>query len=885
MKPTSSYFIFLGLACTIWIAPCQAAETTTNPAGPALGHDLPKPVVRFQTKVGDTTHTTTDTSTIGLGTFPVPPYSTMTYKRMTVSTAVGKVIAFYSPGANPGSDFPDWDVTYQGAYNANHNINWDVTTAFGPNMNTFLATATSKSPTSVTQPADPPTNYVTWELSDPAPPSSSITKTTRTRGSSDFLDIAPQAFFDGHTRRDCQYKAVASRALIGTTVTWVEIFTPEDGSAKQCTVLPPWTIQSNESQVYTLSCPRSGTSTVALLDDSVQISVDADRNGTIDIASESSEVTSPDKPFRFWINDDDDEILDSSARVPFIGQLTPPIYTEIEQDDADVINESQQNWHSDVITCERDLEDFFPLLLSNSGLADALRKGDIKLGFEWSNVLCGSPAFKMFPAADNIAGSSQLFNALAANYQIKWHDGFRFGIAIQDARSDTAPFGEDHSMVQVGETFILPTWVFENLSDKRFLLLEGCSAGTGKLKVVIYDRNNQPIGEGPGIWFDLKSPSEFCHRWSCGDGDSTPPGNVDLNGDNRYGHLPTLADTLPEEERDLILYVHGYNMQEYEKRTWIETTYKRLWHLGYRGHVGGFTWPTAQEFTKFANSEVIAWQAGDQLKQLLIDLRNRGYRVHLLAHSLGNVVACEALRQWREEGNSMTLVDTYIASQAAISAGVYNADSPRMPDYDKSPLTGLARSPMPPDIYGRYWESSDDQLRPSLWASENASYGNKPFMQPAAGIWANFFNRNDYALSGFYETGNRLKPAKLASFITGSLTNQYDYSDAEGFSKEFGTIVPGIPPTWLRLSSESLRFPEDRYEIFSYGAPSWSLALGTIPTGGVFTSFTNLATPPYSFGSEHRWHSGQFRSFNAARYQYWVALLDAALIPHINPNP
>ncbi len=68
-----------------------------------------------------------------------------------------------------------------------------------------------------------------------------------------------------------------------------------------------------------------------------------------------------------------------------------------------------------------------------------------------------------------------------------------------------------------------------------------------------------------------------------------------------------------------------------------------------------------------------------------------------------------------------------------------------------------------------------------------------------------------------------------------------------------------------------------------FSGPSWSLALGTIPTGGAFISFTNLASDTYGYGNEHRWHSGQFRSYNSVRYQYWIALLDAALIPHVNP--
>ena len=80
----------------------------------------------------------------------------------------------------------------------------------------------------------------------------------------------------------------------------------------------------------------------------------------------------------------------------------------------------------------------------------------------------------------------------------------------------------------------------------------------------------------------------------------------------------------------------------------------------------------------------------------------------------------------------------------------------------------------------------------------------------------------------------------------------------------------------------TLTLPNDRFQIFAYCAEARVKALGTQPTGGVFTSFTNLQAQ-FNFGRDHLWHSGQFRSFYAARFQYWVALLDAALIPHPNP--
>ena len=39
------------------------------------------------------------------------------------------------------------------------------------------------------------------------------------------------------------------------------------------------------------------------------------------------------------------------------------------------------------------------------------------------------------------------------------------------------------------------------------------------------------------------------------------------------------------ETNDFVLFVHGWNMQHYEKSRWTETMFKRLWWQGYMGHV------------------------------------------------------------------------------------------------------------------------------------------------------------------------------------------------------------------------------------------------------------------------------------------------------------
>lgn len=254
--------------------------------------------------------------------------------------------------------------------------------------------------------------------------------------------------------------------------------------------------------------------------------------------------------------------------------------------------------------------------------------------------------------------------------------------------------------------------------------------------------------------------------------------------------------------------------------------------------------------------------------------------MHVLAHSQGNVLAGEALRIWRETGNSAPLVRSYIASQAAIPAACYNQSAPWMPNHDKTIVAGrvVDRDPLPPDVYARYWQAGYDDRLPFIWPTSSSSYFDETFMKSAAGRWANFYNISDYALTGGtlghpgWELDQRQKPSE---WLNESVLHSYSYSDSNGFRKWYGLL--GGTVVW-----NNLRFPDERYEIFSYGAGTWSLALGTIPTGGVFSNFTNLQTS-FQYGSEHRWHSAQFRSFNAVRYLYWSAVLDSALIPHVTP--
>ena len=129
-------------------------------------------------------------------------------------------------------------------------------------------------------------------------------------------------------------------------------------------------------------------------------------------------------------------------------------------------------------------------------------------------------------------------------------------------------------------------------------------------------------------------------------------------------------------------------------------------------------------------------------------------------------------------------------------------------------------------------------------------------MQSTAGRWVNFYNPQDYALTAAnggtssWETDQRWKP-----------NNGYTWNLTNGFFK-------GLVPF-----ETSYSFPDDRYTIFSFCAEARSVASGANATGGVFGSNGVDLEAQFGYSRAHLWHSAQFRSFNAARYQYWAELL------------
>jgi hypothetical protein len=398
-----------------------------------------------------------------------------------------------------------------------------------------------------------------------------------------------------------------------------------------------------------------------------------------------------------------------------------------------------------------------------------------------------------------------------------------------------------------------------------YLLFEGWTAGKGQL-VLNIKQNGQKIGEYPPIYLELKDVKDMYQRYSVGD---VVDANASVLSSVDYQHWPANSPTLmptasglpfappPDESNDYVLWVHGWNMSPFDKDSFGDTAFKRLFWQGYKGRFGTFRWPTFH-FTgdvppvhHFDASEHRAWASSITLLSLLNQLNSGQFdgKVRMMAHSMGNVVAGEALRR----AQNGRVVHTYVASQAAIPAHSYDAAAPSM-------TYGSGLGPTTPNVYGYYWQSGMTS-QPHAWQEEGRpSYLHSDYMSGKAGRYFNYYNDVDWALNWpRWQLDQQTKPDA-----------DYGYEYA-GFGSSRGFWRDrGLGATWLT-------FPNDRYELFAWAAEPRSYALGGQWVAGVVTGSTgtnrDLKQPPFNFGGQHKYHSGQFRGMNMERHIWWEQLL------------
>ena len=568
----------------------------------------------------------------------------------------------------------------------------------------------------------------------------------------------------------------------------------------------------------------------------IKLELDVNHDGNMNGRYNGPDNTTAGRPFVFWVNDDYDRRHEIGC----------PLNCTFEEDDLNPAEDDlalrvpdhayrylllPANVTVPGIPCMRDLEDYARLW--TTGVEPLLpglpADGVVELAWRTASPL--NPTLRVFRAAEPEGGTNYLTNYLANEEVARQQLGFGLYQGL------VTPGGA----LRLNVPSLLPP-------TEKYIF---CATSRGSGELVLRVRVGDSVLVETSAFIQTKGIKEMYERWTAGDsarvpplplarpaGEDLPPGVVPFEYPYSYAQ---------DTNKSYALFVHGWNLDRYQRDRFAETAFKRLYWQGYQGRFGSFRWPTWYNFPfrgmegggfdldNFDNGEFQGWQSGQTLRRLLTRLHNRyPGQIRLFAHSQGNIVAGEALRI-----ATQPLVAVYAAMQAAVAAH----------DYD--PLAPVRKIPF---IY----ESGTPNLHANYWKPGDPSYFH---VVPGASRFVNFYNPMDWAL-GWWAVDQDMKPNR--EFI-------FDQGRGEFRGRDGGQF-------------RTLELPKDTYSLFAYCVESRCLALGAqAGVRGVFdTTAEVLLDPTFEFGDKHQGHSAQFRSTNMKRAPFWNELIR---IFKVKPNP
>lgn len=363
-----------------------------------------------------------------------------------------------------------------------------------------------------------------------------------------------------------------------------------------------------------LCCHPHGLRAAGRVSDSFGLWLDLDRDGYIAIG----EGSGSDAPFHWWINDDDDE-GDWQA-----GKDTP--------------RSGRPDWSTPRIDGLRDLVDFFPAYL-DCGLLYQMH-GQQEGRYEVRCLGGGLEAYAVgLPPED--AG---------ALHRLK--DEKIFGDWFDVPLEEAEPMGLSSGQWVPLSVEHLYRMSVDDVSGAALLIFEGLKAGTFTLELrvttlhgeVHLARRTVVISHVESMYRELMAGSGVSQM-------AEPRGLPDAG-----------------LERGWTVFVHGYNVPTHAARGWNAEMFKRLHALGSRRKFVGVNWPGATGLDYHAAVQRALLSGRSLGAQAAGSIR--GGEVVLIAHSLGNAVAGEAIARggWKP--------DKYYMVNAAVPAEAYLAEDP-----------------------------------------------------------------------------------------------------------------------------------------------------------------------------------------------------------------
>ena len=597
------------------------------------------------------------------------------------------------------------------------------------------------------------------------------------------------------------------------------------------------------------------TDTVHLGGVGLGIAVDIDADGFI--RHDGTDLQDENAPFSFWTNSDADVWVSGTGPLDNDYAAEGPGNAYADWATAEIGRDPGDGGGAGLEVIRRDLEDFFAISFR---IPDEDPVGE---DFRYEVELVGSGGLRLHDASD----APEISNGETSRSRAHVED-----VNISESLAETLHTVEndapDRFLDLGGDTPAeLPQgWIARAVASTTEgagrlikILVEGFEEAVGDL-VLRAVAGGRTLGE-QAVQLALRPVQEFYDRFSVsGLGRRASVEQIETYFDDRtatrvegFGTAPPPADRTDDYQ----LFVHGWNMSPEAKEDFADTFYKRNWWAGYRGGMGLFDWPTdytdglLQSFADYENyfrSEHIALQSGESLRGLLERLRaEHGGRLALAAHSMGNVVANEALRQWElVTPEQLDLVDAYAMMQAAVATDAFTTVN-RIPEENQMGVVG-------PD-----WDT------PSAYEYHPGT--GRPYFEPsrsAAGSVYNYWNERDFAL-GIWQEAQKQKPGPFSEryLFLNSAPQQPSGHWVEDDANHFVIARRGSEE-----DSGNNPEPDDSDQSLVVVRNLWMSRSHTLPDG-TFTNPQNDSHIVYGYAAEPRGHAvgsvGALRLFDGSR--------------------
>ena len=349
----------------------------------------------------------------------------------------------------------------------------------------------------------------------------------------------------------------------------------------------------------------------------ISLNVDGNHDGVMDFSYSGPDQATAIRPYRFWLNDDDDA-------------------GETKGDD--IPKSKNANADDNVVNGVRDLVDFFPVCLKVQSLAQAL------------------PA-SFFPTVE---------------YKLKHADG-----ALNFVYTDLSPTEPLTYLTDTNTAIVLGSAPAINItaagvSLDRHFVNTNIAAGKGMILIEVRGPTSSPLILE--VWRDGQLVAQANLPLTCrGVEQMFRQKNliraVFTNSVAGWQDRLNEADVPyePENNGKNFVFAHGYNVNPQQARGAFAETFKRMYWSGSRAKFYGVNYygyesQLGKVSPNLQTNIVNAFLTAPKLKLFLDTLTNSSTTV--AAHSLGNMVVLSALSDWNAPLTKYFMIDAAVAIEA-----------------------------------------------------------------------------------------------------------------------------------------------------------------------------------------------------------------------------